>query len=556
MARQPPFEAYKGDSDFVFVSYAHSDADWVYEQLEWLRAEGINIWYDEGIEPGADWLHTLADTIDRSQGMLLFASPASVQSSNVANEIHFALDSGKPVIVIHREETALPPGLKFALSRQQAVIRSNLTAEGFRQKLLRAVQVLASGYKETVDVSEPIPGFSGRAAIAVMPFKGSSAREEDAYFADGLTEELVTGLQSWRTIPVIARDSTRDYEGDSVSRRRLARELGVGYVLRGSVRRAGNRLRINAQLSDTHTGHQIWAQSFNGEMEDVFDLQDEITQRIIGAIEPEVLEQEISRSHSKPTDDLEAWDLYLRGLSHFEKDTYEELLEARAAYEAAWNRDPKLVHAVAGHAMAEMHLLLNHRGSMTDEEANASRSRARERARVAMQIDQRALPAITAQLMCLIDDGSYEEAVNLCRQALELYPASASTWHAAAFALFRSGQFEKALDHFRLAKRLSPRNPNMWLITNQEGFCHFFLGSHDEALRLFNHSITLKRGHVWPHLGRTLTVKMSGRIEEAKMMLQELLDDVPDFNAEHFREIDPAVAEPFIAGLRELGWNG
>ncbi len=556
MARQPPFEAYTGESGYFFVSYAHRDSDWVYKQLEWLNNQGIKIWYDEGIEPGSDWLHALADTIDRCQGMLFFATPNSVESSNVANEIHFALDAGKPVIVVYREETPLPPGLRFGLSRQQAVIRNNLTADGFRQKLLRAVQSRESTEVESVDVSQPVPGFSGKAAIAVLPFKGGSTSEDDTYFAEGLTEELVTGLQSWRTIPVIARDSTGDYGGDSVSRRRLVRELGVGYVLQGSVRKAGKRLRISAQLADTQTGHQIWADRFDGEMEDVFEFQDEITQRIIGAIEPEVLEQEIQRSHARPTHDLQAWDLYLRGLSRFSRDTFEDLLAAGELFAQASAKDSKLVHAVAGQAMAELHLLLNHRGSMTLEEAGKSRDHAKKLAKEAMRIDGRSLPAMSAQLLVLILDQKFEEAVKLSQGALESYPASASTWHAAAFALMSSGRFEEALEHFQMTKRLSPRNPTMWLVLNQEGFCCFSLGRMDEALNFFNQSITLKRDHLWPHLGRTLALKMSGRREEAVRMLKKFLIDVPHFSIKQFDEIDPAQAGLFIAELRDLGWEG
>jgi TolB-like protein/Flp pilus assembly protein TadD len=555
MARQPPFEAYKGFSPYVFVSYAHADADWVYADLEWLRDQGVNIWYDEGIDPGSDWNSVLAEAIGGSYGLLFFATTTSVQSKNVANELHFALDAGKPVIAVHREDTLLPPGLKFSLSRQQAVIRSNLSEEGYQRKLLLAVQAIVSGVN-TVDVSKPVPGFLGRAAIAVLSFKGDSTDADGAYFADGLTDELVTGLQAWRTIPVIARDSTRAYSGDDISLPRLARELGVGYVLRGSVRRSGKRLRINVQLADTQSGYQIWAERFDGELADVFDLQDEITRRIIGAIEPEVLEQEMKRSHRVPTEDLAAWDLYLRGLARYNRQTLDDLKAARELWQEASQKDPGLVHAVAGRSLVEMYILLNHRSNISDEEAETARLRNRQLAEEAFRIDEKSLPALTARLGCLVHGGEYDAAVSLAKEALSLFPASASTWHVAAFASLRSGHFEESLEQFKMVKRLSPRDPTMWLITTQEGFCYFSLGRYDEALTLLDRSIALKRDHVWPHLFRTLSLKMLGRHEEAVQRLEQFLIDVPEFNAAQLHEIDPRLAEPFFAGLRELGWNG
>ncbi|MFK8029017.1 MAG: TIR domain-containing protein [Gammaproteobacteria bacterium] len=555
MARQPPFEAYQGNSPFVFVSYAHAEADWVYAELQWLHDQNVNIWYDEGIAPGSDWSAVLAESIGGCDGVLFFVGEKSANSENVANEINFALDAGKPVTAIYDDEVTLPPGLKFSLSRQQAVIRSNLGEKGYKRKLLQAVENMVGG-TTSVDVSNPVPGFLGRAAIAVMSFKGQANDEDGSYFAEGLTEELITTLQSWRTIPVIASESTRSYDGDEISLRRLALELGVGYVLRGSVRQSGKRLRISVQLTDTISGHHIWAERFDGLLEDIFDLQDEITQRIIAAIEPEVLEQEMDRSNRVPTEDLRAWDLYLRGLARYQNQTKHDLMAARQLWEEACTRDPALVHAVAGRAVINMYLLLNHRSELSESEALEARESCRELAEEAMRLDHRALPALTAQMVYLIQSGEYDQALSLTEEALELYPASASTWFSAAYASMRSGRFEQALDQFSMVKRLSPRDPNMWQIYNQEGACYFWTQQFEKALPLLNRSIALKRDHLWPHMFRTLSLNILGRKEDAQKMLEQFLNDVPDFNADQLLEIDQQMAEPLLAGLRDAGWTG
>jgi len=266
IAMEAPFPAYDGDDPYIFVSYAHEDVTEVYPDLAWLRDQGVNIWYDEGISPGSEWREELGRAIRKSKLMVFFVSPESVHSLHCRREVNDALDLNLDCLVVYLQKTDLPDGLRLSLSGLQAIFKYDSPIGVFRAKLLEGVvirtdQILSpaaqppktkSGAAKAVmwgfgvlvllgllifgamkfvapqnatttdpdnsfslfrvDVSKPVPGFSNRAAIAVMPFINLSQDNAQEYFADGITEDLITGIQSFQSFPVIARTSTFQYK--------------------------------------------------------------------------------------------------------------------------------------------------------------------------------------------------------------------------------------------------------------------------------------------------------------------------------------------------------
>jgi adenylate cyclase len=193
----------------------------------------------------------------------------------------------------------------------------------------------------------------GRAALAVLPFINLSGDPEQEYFSDGLTEDIISALSAWRTFPVIARNSVFMYKGKAVKVQQVAEDLGARYVLEGSVRKGGNRVRITMQLIDAETGHHLWAKKFDRELEDIFDVQDEITQQVAASVAPELEMAEHRRGMGKPTTNPDAWDYYQRGMSAFHRLARDANAEAREMFERAIALDPSYAQAYS--ALAATH---------------------------------------------------------------------------------------------------------------------------------------------------------------------------------------------------------
>jgi adenylate cyclase len=199
-----------------------------------------------------------------------------------------------------------------------------------------------------------VPGFDDRSAIAVLPFDNLSADPEQAFFADGLAEDLITRLSSWRAFPVIARNSSFQYRGGNVDLKRVSQELGVRYIVEGSVRRAGERIRIAAQLIDAPTGEHVWAETYDREVTDVFALQDEISATIAASLVDDLARAEGERARQQGTQNLEAWSLYQLGVQHYDRQTLEDYAEARSLFERAVTLDPRFATALARLALTNL----------------------------------------------------------------------------------------------------------------------------------------------------------------------------------------------------------
>jgi adenylate cyclase len=307
-------------------------------------------------------------------------------------------------------------------------------------------------------VSAVEPELLEKPAIAVLPFENMSGDPEQEYFSDGLAEDIITALSHWRSFPVVARNSTFSFKGQKVRVGEIARELGARYILEGSVRKAGKRLRITAQLIDAQTGHHVWAERFDRQLEDVFDIQDEITNRIAATIVPELEYFEHKRSTVKPTEDLNAWDYYLRGMETFHNETCEGTAASIRMFQSAVDLDPNYCDAWArlgwGYARFVMF-------KCTDDQ-DATLRLGFEASRKAVALDKSSAMAHMGLGECHIWAEETDLGLAEAQIALELNPNFAIAGMSVGNRLDLMGRTEEGIAQMERALTLNPRDPNHW----------------------------------------------------------------------------------------------
>jgi TolB-like protein/class 3 adenylate cyclase len=337
--------------------------------------------------------------------------------------------------------------------------------------------------KSTADTSsgnssKDLPPLPDKPSIAVLPFQNMSGDHEQEYFADGMVEEIITALSRMRWLFVIARNSSFTYKGRAVDVKQVGRHLGVRYVLEGSVRKAGNRMRITGQLIDTTTGAHLWADRFEGKLEDVFDLQDQVTASVVGAIAPRLEQAEIERAKRKPTDSLDAYDIFLRGMAAFHQFNKDANGAALELFYQAIELDSSFASA---HGMAaRCYLQRKGFGWTTDREREIAETiRLAGRAADLGRDDAVALCAAGMALIVVV--GHLDDGAALIDRALVLNPNLAWAWHFSALTKAFLGEPEVAIEHAARAMRLSPQDPQMFAMQTATSFAHFIAGRDDEA---------------------------------------------------------------------------
>jgi adenylate cyclase len=293
-------------------------------------------------------------------------------------------------------------------------------------------------------------------SIAVLPFQNMSGDTEQEYFADGMVEEIITALSRIRWLFVIARNSSFTYKGQAVNMKQVGRELGVRYVLEGSVRKAGGQVRITAQLIEAESGTHLWADRFDGSLEDVFDLQDQVATSVAGVIEPTLQAAEIRRSRGRPTDDLTAYDLYLRALPTLFSDTVEEVAAALGLLDQAIARDPNYGPALA--AAAYCYVQLSDDRVTDDPERSRRTGIDRARHAIAVAPEDPITIAHAAMALALLGE-DISTMIGLLDRALALNPSFARGWYLSARLKFRIGDADAAIERVETSLRLNPRAP-------------------------------------------------------------------------------------------------
>jgi TolB-like protein/class 3 adenylate cyclase len=362
------------------------------------------------------------------------------------------------------------------------------------------------------DAQKPL-ALPDKPSIAVLPFQNMSGDPEQEYFADGMVEDITTALSRIKSLFVIARQSAFIYKGKAVDIKQVGRDLGVRYVLEGSVRKVGNRVRITGQLIDVATGVHLWADRFDSLLEDIFDLQDRVTSSVIGAIAPQLQRAEIERAQRKPTGSLQAYDYYLRALAGLYRPTREETVEALKLTKIASGLDPEFALSYA--LGARCYIQIKAFGWSTD--AAGEIAEARRVARRAIELDQDDPVVLTAAGFALaLVVGEVEEGAALVSRAINLDPNQTTARYWRGWIHLWLGELDAAIEQFQVALRLSPLDP--WIFTAQSGMAcaHFLAGRHEEASSWATTAVRQQPNFLTGHRIMMACHAMSGRVEEAR----------------------------------------
>ena len=390
-------------------------------------------------------------------------------------------------------------------------------------------------------------------SIAVLPFDNMSLDPDQGFFADGIAEDIITELSKFRSLFVIARNSSFSFRGQAIDVKELSERLGVRYIVEGSVRRAGNRVRITAQLIDAVADAHLWAERYDRDLNDIFAVQDEVTLAIVTAIEPTLGSAERERAHRKPTESLGAWESYQRGLWHAYRFTAAENAEAQSHFRRAIARDPDFAPGHAGLAYALfLSVMLGFGGDTESSVAEAS-----EAAHRAIMLDpEDAFGQATLGRVHQMK-GEHEAAISAYEKALTLSPNFASAHYGLGWTLIYSGRPEEGLPVVDEAIRLSPRDPMLWGFLTLKGLAFVAMDRHEEALKWIRKALRQSNAGVRTHVFEVIALAHLDRIEEAKQALQRVYTIKSDFDMDFVRAtakmMHPSSAKHYIDGLRKAG---
>jgi TolB-like protein len=386
----------------------------------------------------------------------------------------------------------------------------------------------------------------------VLPFINMSGDRAQDYFSDGISEDIITALSKLRWFFVIARNSSFVYKGRSVHINEIARELGVRYVVEGSVRRSGDQVRISAQLNDVTTGSHLWAERYDRSIEDVFAVQDEITEAIVAAVEPHLYAAESFRAQHKPPGSLDAWDLVMRALSHFWRVTRQDNTVAQALLEKATDIDPhygKALGLLANSRIFGAHMGWAPMGSVMDK--------AMREALAAVEADSEDAWAHHGLAYSYLFARRFDDAIAEFELALRLNPNFAFSQAFYAVTLCYSGRYEEGDVAIRRALRLSPRDPLAATYYGLGAYIQFAARRYDEAIKLARESLRQRADFVGAHRVLTAASGMAGDRELAAIALQGLRQAQPEISLEWIaRELPMRLAEDrehYLDGMRRAG---
>jgi adenylate cyclase len=400
----------------------------------------------------------------------------------------------------------------------------------------------------------PILPLPDKPSLAVLPFQNLSGDPEQEYFADGMVEEITTAIARLPWLFVIARNSAFTYKGKPVDIKQVARELGVRYVLEGSVRKAGNRVRITGQLIDTKTGAHIWADRFDGTLDDIFELQDQVASSVAGAIEPKLRQSEIERASRKPTANLSAYDFYLRALAQSYRFTEEGFAEAVVLARQALSIDPSNAPAAALVGFCRGLQRLQGWGALSADDVVEACHLARQ-ALEAERDDANTIGLAAWPLFVLAGEAAIAAAA--LDRALALNPNAALAWLARGNIHALRNQSEAAIEAIERARRLSPFDPLAFFSTFQMAVAHLAARRFEQAIEWADRAL-----HDQPRMAAAMRVKVValahlGRLYEARAELSRVLAIDPKLTIAGFREyahfLPPEVLEFNVTGLRLAG---
>ena len=414
-----------------------------------------------------------------------------------------------------------------------------------------AAQPAVGATQAAGDVPLALPN---KPSIAVLPFQNLSGDAEQAYFADGLVEDIITALSRFKSLFVIARNSSFSYKGKSPDVRQVGRDLGVRYVLEGSVRRAGGRVRVTGQLIDSETGAHLWANRFDSSLEDIFDLQDQVTTSVVGAVAPNLNRAEIERAKRKPVENLDAYDCYLRGMANMYEQTKDSWEEALRLFRRAIELDADFATPYGMAVRCYQNRMVQ--GWAVDKAWEESEiKRLTSRISAIGRDDELALCWAGFSLVRVCRE--FDAGAALVDQALSINPNLAICWQLRGAVSLFLGDHDIALEHLRRALRLSPLDPEIYLAETNMALAHLLQGRYGEASTYASRALV--RQPTWTVAMRASAAAdaLAGNLDEARttvtrmrhldpaMRLSSLRNDLP------YRR--PQDVDRLIEGLRLAG---
>ena len=574
-----PLLPYQGDQSFIFISYSHADNSPVLDEIAWLQSQGVRIWYDVGISTGSRWSDELAKHLLAAESLVFFATPRSAESENCLDEINFALDNNKKIVAVHLEQTCLPPGAALRLSHRQAIHRYELDDSTYRERLLSAVKggdqatppsnaarvasrhliglwvciaavlllITAAGVfwfssdepepvstdaeseppaEHTTAVSPALPADR----IAVLPFDNLSPDPDDAYFAAGIHDEILNQLAQIPELSVIARSSVLQYATDPKPATQVAKELGVGSVIEGSVRYAGNRVRISAQLINGTTGAQLWSNVFDQQLIDVFEVQQAIGFQVADALKLKFAIADRTTVAGPPTSDSLAYSHYLRAVALW--GNFQNIRQVSDALDAALARDPEFAQAWAFKAM-----IRNFEGGFIEFQSDpldftpelrlTALRDSREAARRALELDpNQAYAHMTLGVNKLFNELDLDASEFHHGEALRLRPQDYFILSSVGAFKISSGRVEEGL---ALMRRSLANNPAdgaaVWFYARHLDGLHMY----DEAVERAEHVTALLPDVAFGYVNLALIAARAGRQAIAKDAIEKALARKPSF---------------------------
>ena len=519
--------------------------------------------------PGDNLLAEFASVVDAVQCAVRIQQELGERNAKLPDQrkMEFRIGINLGDVVVEKERI-YGDGVNIAarvegLAHGGGICISGTVYEHVKNKLALGYEYL--GEQEVKNIAEPVRVYRinlekpdtkplelpTKPSIAVLPFKNLSDDPQQEYFSDGITEDIITALSRIRQFFVIARHSTFAYKGTSPDVRQVAKELGARYILEGSVRKAAGRVRISAQLIEGTTGNHVWAERYDRDLEDIFAVQDEITQTVVGAIEPELLKSELHRARIKPAENLHAQDCYYRGMWHLNRRTKEDFTEARGLFERATELDPNFGPAYVG--IVETYFYQRISGYTERDSDRAFRA-----ARKAIELDDEDSNAHLALGMVYHNERDFVAAIAEDETAIQLNPSSAWAHYSLGGTLLQSGRAEEAISHLHTALRMSPKDTlSSPRVHGRLCAAHLYLKQYDEAVASGREAT--RRGNIswvaWADLISALG--HLGRANEARRVHEELKNRHPDitltltFAREQKNVANPDYKSHYLEGLRK-----
>jgi TolB-like protein len=457
-----------------------------------------------------------------------------------------------------------------ALTTRLNVARSAIGDSGEQQRLIKTLPrkgfrfvgqvreaqgaTAAEVAYHSVEPPKPALALPNKPSVAVLPFANLSSDPEQEYFADGVVEDITMALSRFRWLFVIARNSSFTYKGRAVNVKQVGRELGVRYVLEGSVRKAGNRVRIAGQLIDAETGAHLWADHFDGALEDMFDLQDHVTASVVCAIEPKLQRAEIERARRKPIENLNAYDYYLRGLAKVRRWTKNGNCEALQLFCKAIELDPGLASAYG--MAAWCYAQRRGTGWMNERLQESAEGTRLARKAVHLGADDPVALCMGGYALAFVAH-EFDDAVAFMDRGLTVSPNFAQAWMMSAWLRVWRGEPDLALEHAARAMRLSPLDPYVSGMQGATAYAHFLASRYDMASSWAEKSMRENPNFLLAIGISAASNALAGRIEPAQRDIARALEFNPDLCASNLRDLAPfRRAEDlaiFAKGLRHAG---